>query len=138
MHKVKPSLRTISRIGIGCSHFFKRRKGIFLGFFFLNYLHFFFVPKYLHFIFIFTLFLFYSIEHDASATRMDAFLGSNYQLNKDLLDGLVKSSSDGKFLTLQDYAHYQVKRQNSSIHDNPEFNFGLNQKVRKNFLFSFW
>jgi Peroxidase, family 2 len=62
-------------------------------------------------------------------TRNDYYFGDNHDLNKTLLAALIAASSDGNTLTEDDFANYQSMRQNYSQMYNPDYTFGLSQKV---------
>ncbi|PRP73503.1 hypothetical protein PROFUN_02512 [Planoprotostelium fungivorum] len=70
-----------------------------------------------------------SIEHDASLTREDLDIGNNVVLNHDLYKRFIKSSSNGKQITIEDFIQYKKQRQSESRDQNPKFTFGANQLV---------
>jgi len=70
-----------------------------------------------------------TIEHDASMTRLDFYFGDNYDLNQGLYAGLLSASADGVVLTSDDFAAYQSRRRNDSLHNNPTFTNGAKQKL---------
>jgi len=69
------------------------------------------------------------IEHDASMTRLDFYFGDNHGLNQDLYADLLSASTDGVVLTKDDFAAYQSRRLNDSLHNNPTFTHGAKQKL---------
>lgn len=70
-----------------------------------------------------------TIEHDASMTRLDFYFGDNHDLNQDLYSGLLSASTDGVVLTKEDFAAYQLRRLDDSVHNNPTFKHGVSQKL---------
>eukprot|EP01111_Echinosteliopsis_oligospora_P018494 TRINITY_DN851_c0_g1_i1.p1 TRINITY_DN851_c0_g1~~TRINITY_DN851_c0_g1_i1.p1 ORF type:complete len:261 (+),score=72.41 TRINITY_DN851_c0_g1_i1:27-785(+) len=70
-----------------------------------------------------------TIEHDASMTRLDFYFGDNHDLNQDLFEGLLASSTDGVVVTEDDFAAWQSHRQADSRLSNPTFTFGLKQET---------
>ncbi|GJP43856.1 hypothetical protein CLOM_g3261 [Closterium sp. NIES-68] len=69
------------------------------------------------------------IEHDVSLVRDDSRLGSNYVVNHTMIDQLVSSSSDGKYLTMRDMAKFRRERVADSRANNPDLTFGPREDV---------
>jgi len=66
-----------------------------------------------------------AIEHDASLTRLDMAQGNNLDLSPELLEQFIKSSSDGKVLTMTDIGAYRKHRQEDCKIQNPGCDFGI-------------
>jgi hypothetical protein len=65
------------------------------------------------------------IEHDVSLTRKDFQQGDNNTLQKDLVEQLLDSSSDGGwYLTLEDLCAFQKKRIEDQRRENPKAVYG--------------
>ncbi|KAL8950609.1 MAG: hypothetical protein Q9222_003364 [Ikaeria aurantiellina] len=64
-----------------------------------------------------------AIEHDVSMTRRDFAQGDNHSLQADLVEQLLRSSSDGSNITTSDFARLRRKRLMQQKDDNPELNF---------------
>ncbi|KAH8801237.1 Chloroperoxidase [Flagelloscypha sp. PMI_526] len=60
------------------------------------------------------------IEHDASFTRDDLALGSNFIINQTLISQLLSFSKDGKILTPTDIAEARQARLKDSFTRNPQ------------------
>ncbi|KAJ3090203.1 hypothetical protein HK100_007523 [Physocladia obscura] len=69
------------------------------------------------------------IEHDASLTRHDRFLGDPVHADPVLVDEIIShSSQDSGFLSATDVAQARVARFNLSKEKNPSFVYGLFQR----------
>ena len=60
------------------------------------------------------------VEHDVSMTRRDTAQGDNHTINRELLSQLLASSSDGKVITLADFAQLRKKRYVQQQEANPK------------------
>ena len=69
------------------------------------------------------------VEHDISLTRRDHQQGDNHTPQKDLLEGLLESSSNGRMLTVEDLAKYRRLRINEQRKVNPEAKYEKFQHV---------
>ena len=68
------------------------------------------------------------IEHDISMTRRDHLqTEGNRERQTDLIDNLLKSSKDGKTLTMEDFAEHRKERIQQQLNDNPGLHYGAEQ-----------
>ncbi|CAG8501065.1 7698_t:CDS:2 [Paraglomus occultum] len=66
------------------------------------------------------------IEHDASLTRQDAFLGDNIHVDPSLVDSLLSHAVDGR-ITIDTLAKFRNLRYEDSKERDKEFCFGTKQ-----------
>ncbi|KAH7146442.1 hypothetical protein EDB81DRAFT_934389 [Dactylonectria macrodidyma] len=59
------------------------------------------------------------VEHDVSLSRLDYGQGDNHSIQKELVEGLLASSSDAKTLTMEDLAALRGRRIEKQKEDNP-------------------
>ncbi|KAF3942258.1 Chloroperoxidase [Dactylella cylindrospora] len=70
-----------------------------------------------------------AIEHDVSLVRKDFAQGDNTSIQPDLLEQLLKASSDGKVFTIANAAHLRNERLKQQRKENSELQFGLREAV---------
>ncbi|MCJ1460305.1 hypothetical protein MMC28_010684 [Mycoblastus sanguinarius] len=70
-----------------------------------------------------------AVEHDVSLSRRDFAQGDNTTPQRDLIAGLVSSSSDGKEITMDDFATFRRRRVEEQKRDNPQLVFGSVQNT---------
>ncbi|KAK6346921.1 hypothetical protein TWF696_007021 [Orbilia brochopaga] len=70
-----------------------------------------------------------AVEHDVSLSRNDAGQGDNTSPQPFLLEQLFNSSSDGKVMTIADFARLRHKRLEQQKRDNPELKFGVREAI---------
>lgn len=67
------------------------------------------------------------IEHDISLTRLDFAQGDNCSAQPQLIEDLLASSSDGKTITMDDFAQLRRRRYSQQKKDNSKLEFGAFQ-----------
>ncbi|MCJ1236171.1 hypothetical protein MMC14_004148 [Varicellaria rhodocarpa] len=70
-----------------------------------------------------------AIEHDVSLSRRDFGEGDNHSPQKDLIADLLASSSNGKFLTTDDFAKFRHHRLEQQQQNNKLLEFGRPQQT---------
>jgi Peroxidase, family 2 len=65
-----------------------------------------------------------AVEHDVSATRLDASEGDYRSVQPHLVDMLLNTSSDGVFINKADAADFRAKRLETQRQANPQLVFG--------------
>ena len=70
-----------------------------------------------------------AIEHDVSLSRRDFAEGDNHSPQKDLIADLLASSSNGKFLTTDDFARFRHHRLEQQQQNNKTLEFGKLQQT---------
>ncbi|KAL9041544.1 MAG: hypothetical protein Q9180_001207 [Flavoplaca navasiana] len=69
------------------------------------------------------------IEHDVSWTRRDAAQGDNATVQKNLVEKMMASASDGKAVDTNDFAKLRRQRLQEQRKDNPEVRYGMLQHL---------
>ncbi|PRP76476.1 hypothetical protein PROFUN_15136 [Planoprotostelium fungivorum] len=69
------------------------------------------------------------IEHDASLSRLDNYLGDSTKLDQTLFERLLNASSDGITISIPDFVKYRRERQEESKTNNPSEVFGKKQLI---------
>eukprot|EP01117_Protostelium_nocturnum_P003957 TRINITY_DN15231_c0_g1_i1.p1 TRINITY_DN15231_c0_g1~~TRINITY_DN15231_c0_g1_i1.p1 ORF type:complete len:244 (-),score=66.01 TRINITY_DN15231_c0_g1_i1:103-834(-) len=69
-----------------------------------------------------------AIEHDSSLTRQDNYFGQSTTPLPSLLKRFLNSSSDGKYISFQDFITYRRERQAESKAKNPTWLFESEQQ----------
>ncbi|KAL8713677.1 MAG: hypothetical protein Q9220_002203 [cf. Caloplaca sp. 1 TL-2023] len=64
-----------------------------------------------------------AIEHDVSMTRLDFAQGDNHSMQAHLVEQLLRSSSDGSYITTSDFARLRRTRLTQQKVDNPVLKF---------------
>ena len=67
------------------------------------------------------------VEHDVSLSRRDIAQGDNTTPQPDLIADILSASSDGKVITVSDFAKLRQKRYARQKEDNPKLEFGSKQ-----------
>ncbi|KAI8893301.1 Chloroperoxidase [Globomyces pollinis-pini] len=70
-----------------------------------------------------------AMEHDSSLVHNDFYFGPHYIVNQTLVDGLINSSKDGKYLTTNDIGEFRKERYDDSKRNNPTFDFSYIRQV---------
>ncbi|KAF3917345.1 Chloroperoxidase [Orbilia brochopaga] len=70
-----------------------------------------------------------AVEHDVSLSRNDHGQGDNTSPQPFLLEQLFQSSTDGKVMTIADFARLRHKRLEQQKRDNPELQFGVREAI---------
>jgi hypothetical protein len=70
-----------------------------------------------------------AVEHDVSLSRRDFAQGDNHTPQKDLIEQILNSASDGKEVTTEDFARLRRLRLDQQQSDNPELVFGPTQQT---------
>ncbi|KAL9069625.1 MAG: hypothetical protein Q9161_005424 [Pseudevernia consocians] len=70
-----------------------------------------------------------AVEHDVSMSRRDFAQGDNHSKQEDLVEDMLASASDGKDITVDDWAKFRVQRIEQQKHDNVKLDFGSLQNT---------
>ncbi|KAJ6257082.1 Chloroperoxidase [Drechslerella dactyloides] len=70
-----------------------------------------------------------AVEHDVSLTRNDFAQGDNTSPQPFLLDQLFAAASDGKLVTIADFARLRHTRLEQQKRDNPDLKFGVREAI---------
>jgi len=70
-----------------------------------------------------------AVEHDVSLVRKDLNEGDNYSVQQNLVDQLVAASSDGRYLTADDFISFRATRLTQQKINNPNLVFGKKESL---------
>lgn len=70
-----------------------------------------------------------AVEHDVSMSRRDFAQGNNHSKQEDLVADMLASASDGKNITVDDWAKFRIRRIEQQKRDNAKLEFGSAQNA---------